>query len=127
MLMSAYDLPMHPSMSGDQGGTSRGFDYVAFSLPVLCFGGLAVASIGLPAWSVGGALAAAVAGVVTAIGLANASRRLPSWVQTGGIAAAIFVSGLTASLSMRVMIVPLGFVAALVCAGLRVRRRQLPR
>lgn len=114
-------------MSGDQGGTSRGFDYVAFSLPALCFGGLAVASISLPAWSVVGALAAAVAGVVSAVGLANASRRLPPWVQTAGIAAAIFVSGLTARLSMRVMIVPLAFMAALVCAGLLGRRRQLRR
>ncbi len=114
-------------MSGDQGGTSRGFDYVAFSLPALCFGCLAIASISLPAWSIVGALAATVAGVVGAAGLANVSRRLPPWVQTAGIAAAIFVGGLTARLSMRVMIVPLGFMAALVCAGLLIRRRQLRR
>jgi hypothetical protein len=118
---------MSPSMTEDQSGTSRGFEYVVFSLPALCFGGLAVASISLPAWSVVGALVAAVVGVVSAIALANASRRLPPWVQTAGVAAAIFVSGLTARLSMRVMIVPLGFMAALVCAGLLVRRRQLRR
>jgi hypothetical protein len=114
-------------MSGDQGGTTRGFDSVAFSLPALCFGGLAVASVSLPAWSVVGALAAAVAGVLSAVGLASASRRLPPWVQTAGISVAIFVSGLSARWSMRLMIVPLAFMAALVCAGLLVRRRQLRR
>jgi hypothetical protein len=80
-------------MTEDQSGTSRGFEYVVFSLPALCFGGLAVASISLPAWSVVGALVAAVVGVVSAVALANASRRLPPWVQTAGVAAAIFVSG----------------------------------
>jgi hypothetical protein len=118
---------MYPSMSGDQAGTSRAFDYVAFSLPGLCFGVLAVASISVPAWSVLAALVAAVGGVVGAAGLANASRRFPPWAQAAGMAAAIFVSGLTARLSMRVMIVPFGFMAAFVCAGLLVRRRQLRR
>jgi hypothetical protein len=116
---------MYPWMTGDHRGTSRGFAYLAFSLPALCFGGLTVASIGLPGWSVVGAIAAAVAGVVSAVGLATISRSLPPWVQTAGMAAAIFVIGLTAPLSMRVMIVPLGFIAALVCAGLLVRRQRL--
>jgi hypothetical protein len=118
---------MYLWMTSDHGGTSRGFDYLAFSLPALCFGGLTVASIGLPDWSVVGALAAAGAGVVSAVGLATVSRSLPPWVQTAWLAAAISVTGLTARLSMRVMIVPLGFMAALVCAGLLVRRQQLRR
>lgn len=116
---------MHASMTRDQGGTSRGFDYAAFSLPALCVGGFTVASIGLPGLSVVGALAAAVAGLVSAVSLAKVSRRLPPWVQTAGTTAAIVVTGLTAPLSMRVMIVPLGFMAAFVCTVLLVRRRQL--
>jgi hypothetical protein len=118
---------MYPSMSGDQRGTSRGFDYVAYLLTAVCLGGLAVASALLPAWSVVGALAAAVAGAFSAVGLANGSRTPPPWVSTAGIAAAIFVSGLAARLSMRLLIFPLEFMAALVCAGLLVRRRQLRR
>jgi len=114
-------------MTLDHRGTSRGFDCVAFSLPVLCLGGLMVLSVGLPAWSVLGAIGAALAGVVIAVGLATASRTVSSWVETSGVVAAIFVSGLAAPWSMRVMIVPLAFTAALVCAALLARRQQLRR
>jgi hypothetical protein len=114
-------------MTPDHPGTSRAFDYVVFSLPALCLGGLVFASIGLAGWSVVAALGAALAGVVVAVGLANVSRQFPPWVETSGIAAVIFVSGLAVPLSMRVMIVPLAFTAALVCAGLLARRQQLRR
>jgi hypothetical protein len=115
------------AMPPDSAGTSRGFDFVAYSLPVLCLGGLAVAGIGLPGWSIAAALAAALLGVTVAVGLANVSRPFPLWAEASGLAAAIFVSALAAPLSMRVMIVPLAFASALVCAALLARRQRLRR
>jgi hypothetical protein len=114
-------------MTPDSAGTSRGFDYLAYSLPVLCLCGLAIAGVRLPGWSIAAALGAVLAGVTVAVGLAKISREFPPWVEASGLAAALFLSGLAAPLSMRVMIVPLAFAAALVCAGLLARRQRLRR
>ena len=109
-------------------GTTRGFDVLAVSVPVVLTVALVVACVGLPTRSLGAAVLGVAAGIATAAGLTKLSeRRLPPWVNTVGIAAGVVIGGLFADASLKVAIGPLAFCAAMVSAGLLLRRRQLRR
>jgi len=103
-----------------------GFDALVLLLPVAALVGLAVVAIGSPAWSLIGAVVAAVAGAAVAVALARiANRRLPAWVEVSGYAVVGLAAVLVAQAADRFLIIPLAFGAALICVGLLLRRREV--